>query len=78
MHKLQPSPRWTRDIIPLWMRVSPDSKLTDYSLVKERKISYFFHRIAHPVEIRIDNIGDTAEVLSSVPVWEKGREAEPI
>ena len=78
MHKLQPSPRWTRDIIPLWMRVSPDSKLKDYSLVRERKISYFFHRIEHPVEIRIDNIGDTAEVLSSVPVWEKGREAEPI
>ena len=78
MHKLQPSPRWTRDIIPLWMRVSPDSKLNDYSLVRERKISYFFHRIEHPVEIRIDNIGDTAEVLSSVPVWEKGRESEPI
>ena len=78
MHKLQPSPRWTRDIIPLWMRVSPDSKLNDFSLVKERKISYFFHRITHPVEIRIDNIGDTAETLSSVPVWEKGRESEPI
>ena len=78
MHKLQPSPRWTRDIVPLWMRVSPDSKLTDFSLVRERKISYFFHRITQPVEIRIDNIGDTAEVLSSVPVWEKGREAEPI
>lgn len=78
MHKLWPSSRWKRDIIPLWMRVSPDSKLKDYSLVRERKISYFFHRIEHPVEIRIDNIGDTAEVLSSVPLWEKGCEAEPI
>ena len=39
-------------------------------------ISFFFTGITKPVEIYLDNIGDTAGNDSIVPLWKAGKEEE--
>ena len=54
------------------------NNIKKFSRVKSRRISYFFKKIDHPVEIRVDNIGDSDDGISPTPVWKEGGEAEPI
>ena len=52
--------------------------LKKFEKIKIRRISYFFNKIDQPVEIYVDNIGDTTDNVSIVPLWKDGGEAEPI
>ena len=52
--------------------------LKKFEKIKIRRISYFFNKIDRPVEICVDNIGDTTDNVSIVPLWKDGGEAEPI
>ena len=43
-----------------------------------RRVSFFFTDIKKPVEIRIDNIGDSPDAVTTLPPWSEAREAEII
>ena len=48
------------------------------TMTNSRRISFFFTAIDRPLEIRVDDIGDTVGEISPVPLWKEGGEAEPI
>ena len=73
-----PGPQWRREIVPVWVRTNTNNKLTDLTQTKSRNLSFFFREIDAPVELFIDNIGDTSENCSEMPEWTVGNEAEPI
>ena len=73
-----PGPQWKREIVPVWTRSNANNKLTDLTQTKSRNLSFFFREIDAPVELYIDNIGDTDEKYSELPEWTFGNEAEPI
>ena len=52
--------------------------LKDITRTRRRSLGFFFSRIEHPVEIYIGALGDTAEDISTAPLWREGTEAEPI
>ena len=55
-----------------------ETRLDDITATKYRKVSFFFTEVDAPVEIYIDNIGDTGEDISVMPLWKVGTEAEPM
>ena len=67
-----------------WQRVFNSTKKTETRPLKKitdakgRTLSFFFDRITQPAEIWISATGDTAENISSAPIWYEGGEAEPI
>ena len=78
MQRLSPKPRWSRDIVPITVRSNTDYPLKDLTQTKYRRLSFFFKAIDAPVELYVDNIGDTQEECSSMSEWFLGGEAEPI
>ena len=68
---------WQRTFVTNWYGEGARTlkKITD---AESFAVSFFFHNITEPVEIRIGNIGDTETNLSVAPVWKEGAEAEPI
>ena len=71
---------WLRNTRAFWVItvVFKDKNLhKKLAKVNKRRVSFFFRRITGPVEIRIDNIGDADEEISSFPLWKEGCEAEP-
>ena len=69
-------PYWFRNIRPAPIK-SP-RPLSDITQTRARRLCFYFYRVSSPVEIYVGNIGDTAEDISSVPLWKLGTEAEPI
>lgn len=78
VYRISPSARWTRSITPLNVRMSSSNPLKDPTKTRFRKVSFFFDSVDAPVEIYIDNIGDTKAKISTMPMWREGFEAEPI
>ena len=78
MQLLSPGPHWRRDLIPITARSNTDYPLKDLTKTKYRRLSFFFYRIDAPLELYVDNIGDTRENCSEMPEWTVGTEAEPI
>ena len=78
LYGFKPSDRWTRSITPLDVRSTSTRHLKDVTKTKFRKVSFFFHDIDAPVEIYIDNIGDTKSRVSTMPLWREGAEGEPM
>ena len=78
MQRLSPKPQWVRDIIPITVRSNTDYPLKDLTKTKYRRLSFFFYKMDAPVELYVDNIGDTRENCSEMPEWTVGTEAEPI
>ena len=76
--KVSPSERWTRGITPLDVRMNSSNPLKDVTKTKFRKVSFFFNEVDAPVEIYVDNIGDTKSKISTMPMWREGAEGEPI
>ena len=73
-----PSENWIREVVPLAERQPPGQLyLKDPLETRYRRISYFFTSVDAPVEIYIDNIGETSEKVSVMPEWTLGSEAEP-
>jgi len=50
--------------------------MNDITATRYRVISFFFDKLEHPVEIYVDNIGDTAEDISTTPLWKEGTYSE--
>ncbi len=69
-------PYWFRNIRPAPIKSA--RPLSDITQTRYRRLCFYFYRVSSPVEIYIGNIGDTAEDISSVPLWKLGTEAEPI
>ena len=75
---LSPKPHWHREITPITARSNSGHQLTDLTRTKYRRLSFFFNSIDAPVELYVDNIGDTSENCSEMPEWTFGNEAEPM
>ena len=72
---LCPHDRWEREIFPVF---SPKSKFhKDPSDVQKRRLSYFFRKIEHPVEIYVDDLGDSKSDATTIVMWRENGEAEP-
>ena len=69
---------WQRFFVSRWNNHETTRVLKKIDDAKTLTVSYFFRNISEPVEIRIGNIGDTAQNVSDAPVWWEGGEAEPI
>ena len=78
VHKLAVGGEWTRDVIPSAASGGAETRLDDITATRYRKVSFFFTEVDAPVEIYIDNIGDTSEDISVMPLWKVGTEAEPM
>ena len=78
MQRLSPKSRWSRDIVPITVRSNTDYPLKDLTKTKYRRLSFFFNKIDAPLELYVDNIGDTTENCSEMSEWFVGTEAEPI
>ncbi len=78
LQKLFPTAGWIREIIDFTTPTSATRPMTDMTQTKRRRISFFFTEIKKPVEIRIDNIGDSPDAVTTVPSWNEMREAERI
>ena len=77
-NKFIPGANWVREIVPLAERSQSNLLyLHDPLLTRYRRISFFFKNIDAPVEIYVDNIGETKEHVSMMPEWMLGAEAEP-
>ena len=50
--------------------------LDDKSLAKTRRISFFFKRLDKPVEIYLDNIGETSSDWQFAPMWSPDNERD--
>ena len=69
---------WQRYFLSRWNNRESSRVLNKISDAKVLTVSFFFHDIKEPVEIRIGNVGDTMAKTSDAPVWWEGGEAEPI
>ena len=78
MFKLAPRGSWTRETIPCTGRTDATNPMKDLTQTKFRKVSFFFNEVDAPVEIYIDNIGDTKSAVSNMPFWKPGAEGEPM
>ena len=78
LYSFKPTAEWTRSITPLNGRSNSTNHLNDVTRTKFRKVSFFFNEVDAPVEIYIDNIGDTESNVSNMPMWKEGTEGEPM
>ena len=78
LYSFKPTAEWTRSITPLGGRSNSTNHLKDVTKTKFRKVSFFFNEVDAPVEIYIDNIGDTKSNISNMPMWKEGTEGEPM
>ena len=78
LYKFSPRGEWTRSITPLDVRSTSTNHLKDVTKTKFRKVSFFFNEVDAPVEIYVDNIGDTKAHISNMPMWKEGTEGEPM
>ncbi len=78
VNKLAVGGEWTRDVIPSVASGGADTRLDNITSTKYRKVSFFFNEVDAPVDIYIDNIGDTSEEMTIMPLWKVGTEAEPM
>lgn len=74
MYRFESSSEWKRELRGNFRDV--DRPMPDITATRCRVISFFFDKLEHPVEIYVDNIGDTAEDVSAVPLWKDGSYSE--
>ena len=75
---VDPEGGWVSACNPLDARNVHERTMKKVTMTNSRRISFFFTAIDRPLEIRVDNIGDTVGEISAVMLWKEGGEAEPI
>ena len=75
---VDPDGGWGSACNPLDARNVHERTMKKVTMTNSRRISFFFTAIDRPLEIRVDNIGDTVGEISPVMLWKEGGEAEPI
>ena len=78
LQRMSPGKDWV-SVTTAFTNPNPATKpMKDLTQTRLRRVSFFFTDIKKPVEIRIDNIGDSPDAVTTLPPWSEAREAEII
>ena len=74
MYRFESGPEWQTETRSNFREV--DKLMKDITATRYRVISFFFDKLEHPVEIYVDNLGDTTADFSFTPPWSEGTYSE--
>ena len=74
MYRFESGPEWQTETRSNFREV--DKLMKDITATRYRVISFFFDKLEHPVEIYVDNLGDTTADFSCTPFWSEGTYSE--